>query len=62
MAWSCPLRMQRKKIRAQYASRSFKDDQVGRVVNELKRLKLAGNTIVVFIGDHGWVPGGRGGG
>ncbi|MBN8731163.1 MAG: sulfatase [Acidobacteria bacterium] len=33
---------------------SFMDAQVGRVLAELESLGLAGNTIVVLWGDHGW--------
>ena len=39
---------------AYYASVSYTDAQVGRLLDELKRLKLDQNTIVVVWGDHGW--------
>ena len=39
---------------AYYACVSFIDAQVGKVLDELKHLNLAENTIVVLLGDHGW--------
>jgi uncharacterized sulfatase len=43
--------------RGYYASTSFMDQQVGRVLQGLEKLGLADNTIVVFWGDHGWSLG-----
>jgi len=37
-----------------YASISYIDAQIGKVLAELKRLDLDDNTIVVVWGDHGW--------
>lgn len=37
-----------------YASASYSDKLVGDILNELERLGLAENTIVVLWGDHGW--------
>jgi len=37
-----------------YAAMSFADAQLGRLLDELDRLKLADNTIVVVIGDNGF--------
>ena len=37
-----------------YACVSFADAQVGKVLNELERLKLAQDTVVVLWGDHGF--------
>lgn len=39
---------------AYYAAVSYVDAQVGRVLDELDRLGLRENTIVVIWGDHGW--------
>jgi uncharacterized sulfatase len=44
----------REALRGYYASTSFMDDQVGRVLGGLESMGLAKNTIVVFWGDHGW--------
>ncbi|MBC8314214.1 MAG: sulfatase [Bacteroidales bacterium] len=40
-----------------YASVSYIDAQIGRLINEIERLGLAENTIVVLWGDHGWKLG-----
>jgi uncharacterized sulfatase len=41
-------------LRSYYASISFMDDQLGRVLKTLDRLGLRENTVVVFQSDHGW--------
>ncbi|MFN0101864.1 MAG: sulfatase [Bryobacteraceae bacterium] len=41
-------------IRAYYASTSYMDWQVGRVLDALEKSGQAQRTIVVFWGDHGW--------
>ncbi|MBC7913812.1 MAG: sulfatase [Pyrinomonadaceae bacterium] len=46
--------------RAYYASTSYMDAQVGRVMEALKRNNLEKNTIVVFFGDHGYHLGEKG--
>ena len=58
--WGVNEQGQRESIRAYYASISFLDANVGRVLDALDRLGLAGNTIVVFISDHGYHLGERG--
>lgn len=40
-----------------YASVSYTDAQIGRLLDALDSLGLAGNTIVVLWGDHGWKLG-----
>ncbi|QDU90035.1 Choline-sulfatase [Pirellulimonas nuda] len=47
-------------IRAYYASITFVDSQVGRVLDALQRTGLADNTIVVFTSDHGYHMGEHG--
>jgi iduronate 2-sulfatase len=43
-----------------YAGVSYMDAQVGKVIDELDRLKLASNTIVVLFSDHGFHLGDSG--
>jgi len=51
---------QRQMIAAYRAAVSHMDTQVGRVLAELDRLGLADDTIVMFIGDHGFMLGEHG--
>ena len=55
-----PEELKRNLIHGYYASMSYMDAQVGRVLDELKRLELDKNTIVVLWGDHGWHLGDHG--
>jgi len=55
-----PDERQREIVQAYYASISFMDAQVGRVVDALDRLGLAENTIIVFTSDHGYHMGEHG--
>jgi len=47
-------------IRSYYASVSYMDAQLGRLLEGLERSGRAENTIVVFFGDHGWLLGEHG--
>jgi iduronate 2-sulfatase len=58
--WGVSEQGQRETIRAYYASISFLDANVGRILDALDRLRLAENTIVVFVSDHGYHLGERG--
>ena len=44
----------RRMWQAYYGSVTFMDEQLGKVLDELDRLGLAGNTIIVLWGDHGF--------
>lgn len=51
---------QREAKHGYYACVSYIDAQIGLVLDELERLGLAENTIVVILGDHGWHLGEHG--
>lgn len=52
--------LRRQAVQAYYASTTFINAQVGRVLDALERLGLAQNTIVVFTSDHGYHLGEHG--
>ncbi len=52
--------LRRQALQAYYASISFMDAQVGRVMAALDRLGLAENTLIVFTSDHGYQLGEHG--
>lgn len=55
-----PVEKQKELIHGYYAATSYMDAQLQRVLNELDRLGIRNNTIVVFWGDHGWHLGDHG--
>lgn len=56
-AGSIPDDLARRLKHGYYAAVSYMDAQLGRVLDELDRLDLSRNTIVVLWGDHGWKLG-----
>jgi uncharacterized sulfatase len=52
---------QRALLRGYFASLTFMDRQVGRVIDALDRAGLSGRTVVVFVSDHGQHLGEHGG-
>ena len=52
--------LERTLIHGYYASLSYMDAQLGRVLDELERLELDDNTIVLLWGDHGYHLGDHG--
>ncbi len=54
---SLPDEQARELIHGYHACVSYTDAQIGKVLDELKRLELDKNTIVVLWGDHGWKLG-----
>lgn len=58
--WGLNEWQQKEALRAYYASISFMDAQLGRVLDALDKLGLAENTIVVFWSDHGYNVGQHG--
>ena len=54
------IQIQRQLIHGYYASISYADAQIGKVLQAMERLGLDKNTIVVLWGDHGWHLGDHG--
>jgi arylsulfatase A-like enzyme len=54
-----PLSKERQKqlVHGYYASISYIDAQIGRLLDELDKLDLTQNTLIVLWGDHGWKLG-----
>ena len=52
-----PIEKVRELRRAYYAAISYVDSEIGRVLEEVTSLGLDENTIIVFLGDHGWQLG-----
>lgn len=55
-----PIPLQRKLIHGYYASVTYTDAMLGKVLQKLKETGLDKNTIVVLWGDHGWKLGEHG--
>jgi len=55
-----PDELARRLIHGYYACVSYVDAQIGRVIDELDRLGLRDDTIIVLWGDHGWHLGEQG--
>ena len=49
-----PVEKQKRLIQGYYACISFIDQQIGNILEELDRLGLRENTVIVLWGDHGW--------
>ena len=58
--WGMTVQQRRESIRGYYASVSFLDVQVGRLLDALNRLGLAQNTTIVMWSDHGFHLGEHG--
>ena len=55
-----PIEKQKALIHGYYAAMSYVDAQIVKLLDELDRLKIRDNTIIVLWGDHGWHLGDHG--
>jgi iduronate 2-sulfatase len=55
-----PIEKQKALIHGYYAAMSYTDAQIVKILDELDRLKIRDNTIIVLWGDHGWHLGDHG--
>jgi len=53
----CSDELARQLIHGYYACVSYIDAQIGRLLDELDRLKLSDKTVIILWGDHGWKLG-----
>ncbi len=58
--WNMSRRQMQEALQAYYASISFVDANVGKLLDALDRLNLTDNTIIVFWSDHGYGTGEHG--
>lgn len=58
--WGLPVEQRKEVLQAYYASITFMDAQVGKLLDALEELGLKDNTIIVFWSDHGYHTGHHG--
>jgi len=58
--WNMSYKTQQEALQAYYASISFVDANVGRLLDAVDRLGIADNTVIVFWSDHGYGTGEHG--
>lgn len=58
--WGMSVQQRREAIRGYYASVSFLDAQIGRLLDAVNQFGFAHNTTIVFWADHGWLLGEHG--